>query len=487
MNLADFISDNAARHASKHKILAGERSISFAELDAMIDAVAARLIAHGARAGEPVGLSLQDHPLHLAALFAVLRIGAIVLPMDWRWTPAEQLKIAKKFRPRVVLSEPNRPAAPGVDAVAVDRGWERASEAFKNRVNDAANFPAMLGLSSGTTGEPKAVVTTHAQYHARIVSFTNACGLRSDDVYCSTLPLVFSAGRLFALANLVNGATVALIPTLSAPAEVADAINAMNATTTCLVPSVTRQLLKLSADGRVRFPRLRVLMSIGAPMHDADRTAIRRRLAPNLIDIYASTGGGLASVISAAEMDAHAGSVGRAAQNVEFQVVDESDQPLPTGSIGRVRYRGPGFPLGFYGGVAAGDEDIRDDWFYPGDFAAIDADGYIHLQGRRSEIVIRGGINVFTPEVERALLTHAKITEAAVVGMPSDQAGEDLVAFIVSSSPLEVRDIMQHCRTRLAAYKIPGQFHFVNALPQNAAGKILKNELAKRAAAAPKS
>ncbi len=124
-------------------------------------------------------------------------------------------------------------------------------------------------------------------------------------------------------------------------------------------------------------------------------------------------------------------------------------------------------------------EDLRDGWCYPGDFASLNQEGYVFLQGRRSEIVIRGGINVFTPEIERALLAHPSVIEAAAVGVGSEDSGEDVVAFVRLGAPVSGRDLIAHCRTVLAAYKVPIRIHPIEALPKNSAGKVLKGELAR--------
>jgi acyl-coenzyme A synthetase/AMP-(fatty) acid ligase len=223
------------------------------------------------------------------------------------------------------------------------------------------------------------------------------------------------------------------------------------------------------------------MMSTGAPLPHEERVAIRRRLTPNLVDAYGATAASLATVIHPDEQDRHPGSVGRPILDVDLQIVDADDRPVRQGETGRVRYRTPALPLGFVGSVAAGEEDIRDGWFYPGDYGTLDRDGYLHLKGRRSEIVVRGGVNVFTPEVERVLAAHPAVLEAAVVGVPSAEHGEDLIAFVRCGAPTEPRSLVQHCRAALAAYKIPREFRFVEALPRNSGGKVAKAQLAQGA------
>ncbi len=338
MNLADPISQHALSHAAQPAVVGTHRTFSYRELDGLVNSLVLRLTKLGARPGDAIGICLQDRPLYLAANLAVLRLGGIVLAMDWRWTLAEQTKIIRRFGPRLVLVEPSRPHPAEASIVAVDESWESIEGAIDVEAgNDFSDMPATLALSSGTTGEPKAVVTSHAQGQARLACFIAACGMSREDRYYSVLPLSFSAGRAFAIANLSLGATVVLAGTFASPREIAEGIVRSKATTTCLVPSVSRAILKLHCDPAILFPDLRLMMSIAAPLHQAERVAIRRQLCPNLLDIYATSGGSLATVIGPAEQDRYPGSVGKAARDIELEVVDETDRPLPTGEIGRVR------------------------------------------------------------------------------------------------------------------------------------------------------
>jgi acyl-CoA synthetase (AMP-forming)/AMP-acid ligase II len=479
MNIADRISENARSQPDAPAILVGDRTISYREYDQMVSTIAARLAASGATRGEPVGVCLQETAAHAAAIYGVLRFGGILLPMDWRWTVAEQTRIVQKFKPRVILVEPHRRRTEEVAAIEVDEGWISADVSLPAiEPFDATNMPAILGLSSGTTGEPKAIVTTHAAHRARIDAFIDTFKITSADRHCSIMPFYFSASRMGILANMAAGGSVRTLPSLSSTAEIASAIEEWRATTVYLVPTLSRALLKLAGDRTTpQFPTLRAMVSLGAALYHENRLAIREKLTPNLVEMYASTGGSVATTIWPVDQDRFPDSVGRPIKGAAVQVVDESDQPLPVNQIGRVRYRAPGAPLGFYGSVSPGDEDFRNGWFYPGDFGSINEKGFLFLKGRRSDIVIRGGINIYTPEIERALLAHPAVQEAAVIGVTSEDAGEDLIAFVKCDPAMSERDLVQHCRTQLAAYKIPKRFHLVDLLPKNTSGKILKREL----------
>jgi acyl-coenzyme A synthetase/AMP-(fatty) acid ligase len=161
------------------------------------------------------------------------------------------------------------------------------------------------------------------------------------------------------------------------------------------------------------------------------------------------------------------------------EIVDEDDRPVPTGETGRLRCISTGMAIGLY----PPDPDstaFRNGWHYPGDYAYIDADGYVFLQGRWNDVIIRGGMNIFAPEVERTLLTCAGVREAAVVGMKSEKLGEEPAAFVVTDGTTDERAILRHCRSLMVAYKVPSVIRVIDALPRNSTGKVVKADLIAR-------
>jgi acyl-CoA synthetase (AMP-forming)/AMP-acid ligase II len=172
-------------------------------------------------------------------------------------------------------------------------------------------------------------------------------------------------------------------------------------------------------------------------------------------------------------------SVGRPAFRVDVEVVDENHQRLPAGAVGRLRYRSPASPREYF--IGDGSDAFRDGWFYPGDLACLDEDGYVYLKGRAKDMIIRGGVNIFPGDVEKVLVEHPDVSDAVVVGTPSRELGEDLVAFIVSPRGVTREALTAYCRTRLAPYKVPRRMEFLDELPKNSSGKVLRADLAKLA------
>jgi acyl-CoA synthetase (AMP-forming)/AMP-acid ligase II len=165
---------------------------------------------------------------------------------------------------------------------------------------------------------------------------------------------------------------------------------------------------------------------------------------------------------------------------VEVEIVDEEDRPLERGEVGILRYRGPGVATGYYRDEAASAETFRHGWFYPGDLATLDAQGFVTLKGRRKDMIIRAGINIYPPEVEAMLLAHPDVLDAAVVGRPSREFGEEVTAFVRLRRPVPDSELLAWCAARLAPYKRPREILAVDELPRNSAGKVLKAALASR-------
>ena len=488
MNVCDEIARHAARRPETAALIDGGRVISYRELDLAVRRTASHLLALGVRAGDRVGLCLKDNAEHFVALLAVARMGAVILPLDWRAKPDELRRLERKFAPRLVLVEDG--AARSTEAFAatpteaLDDAWRAAVAAAPAPAPDDAAFADdgaadfVIALSSGTTGEPRGAIVTHDEYIARIARYVRNYGATLGVTAVSVTPLAFSAGRNKVFYLLFGGGTIVLYPTLFAPEEFVEQVARHRAGYAFVVPTVLRWLLKLPDTGAPLLPSLKVLSTGGAFISAAEKREVLRRISPNLHISYSSSATGQISLLRPAEMATHAESVGRANHLVDVEIVDGDGQKLPPGEVGRLRCRGSGIGARFYGEEP--DGDARDGWIYTGELAMLDGDGYIFLKGRTSEIIIRDGINIYPEEIEQLLRAQAGVAEAAVVGKHSEAHGEEAVAFVVADGPLDPHDLLAACRRRLMSYKVPSEIVVVDSLPKTTAGKIRKKELAAR-------
>lgn len=343
-----------------------------------------------------------------------------------------------------------------------------------------SNLPVTLSLSSGTTGRPTGSLVSHAELYERWIAQWVGIGFNGMDRFLLTTPLYFGAGRSFAMSFLAAGGTVIFAPPpISAQAVIA-AANAHAITAMFLVPTQLRGLLDAWQGVAVALPTVRRLVTSGAAIAAHERRRIIDRLTPGLFDYYATSEGAGISILVPDEQLLHPDTVGRPAFRVEIEIVDEQARPAPPGTVGRLRYRGPGVSrriLDADGGL----ETSRDAWYYPGDLALILPSGHIQLAGRAKDLIIRGGINIYPAEIEAVLSTHPAVAELSVFGIADAHLGEIVAAALAlrpgaTLTPDEVQDF---ARAQLAPYKVPAKIVFVASLPRNSSGKVIRAELPK--------
>lgn len=451
------------------------RALSYGDFDRLSVGIAHRLRQGGLRRGDVCALMIHDDGLHLAALFAVWRLGAILLPLDWRAASGETATIIGKFKPRLVVARSGQRMPAGVAVLPlVPPLSEVPGELPVEPVTDEV---ALYALSSGTTGEPKAVVISHRQHYARIASFIISCPILRDDRYLSTAPLAYSWGRNLALSHLCLGATLILHPPLSGPEQVAAAVEAQGASAAAAVPKLSRALLGLPVATAPLLGRLRRYYSATAPLFGEERREFRERITPNLTEIYGATETGGLCILRPEDQTLAPLSVGRPAIGVEIEIVDPEDRPLPAGETGRIRCRGPNLASGYLHGSDEDNARFVDGWYYTGDLGRVDASGFVHLEGRSAEIIKRGGITIHAAEIERVLAEHPAVSEAAVIGLKSANLDEVIAAFVVLRYRVDHYELEEHCVALLASHKRPRRITILPALPRNAAGKVLKSAL----------
>jgi acyl-CoA synthetase (AMP-forming)/AMP-acid ligase II len=479
MNLAQALALHMRARPGHPALVAGDDVVRYRELYPLVTRIAAALRARGVAQGDLVALALKDTIAHVTMFYALARLGAIILPVDWRWTAEEQSRISSHFRARLVIVEPGAEIH-GAPCLATDAAWSAEVDRADGDIAfpEGGELPLLVSLSSGTTGVPKGPLLTHHQFFRRFMTHWINLNLNAGDRYVSATPLYFGGGRTFTMSVLFSGGTVVLFAPPYRPEELAAEVARRNATSVFLVPTLLRRLLDLSEEEAAPLRRLRLLLSSGSALHPDERRRIRATLCANFCEYYASTEGGGVSLLTPDDQEIHGDSVGRPVFGVEVEIVDDDHRPLPVGEAGRLRYRGPAVATGFHGESESDPETFRDGWFYPGDLASVNADGYVFLRGRKKDMIIRGGVNIYPTDIEAALLSHPSVAEAAVVGLPDAEFGEQVAAFVVTRAAISDDELIRWCREKLAAYKAPKTIFQMLELPRNSSGKILKQQLA---------
>ena len=480
MNYTDAIAAHAAQTPNVPAIIEGERILSFGELEHLIRKTASYLRSLGLSEGDHVGIALKDSAPHLVNLFSIARIGAIAVPVDWRAQPGEKLRLAKALDLSLVLTEPND-VDWATDHICVDDTWDRAvaTTVIDRSFPHAGGMPCVINVTSGTTGPPRGVIVTHDQIVARFLNWWLNLGFGRGERFLSASPLCFAAGRERCIAQIIGGNTVILYPPLFTADEFVAAVEKFRATVVFLVPTVFRWLLQLPDQERGKLADLKYLITGGAAMYGKEKRDVLQQLCPNFYQSYGASGYSIICCLRPSEIADHGNSVGRPSFGTEVEIVDEYHAAVPAGESGRLRCRGAGMALGFYGSAAdaGGHEAFHDGWYYPGELARIDEEGFVYLLGRIASVVVRGGINIYPEEIEHILLLHPAVLEAAVVPMPSTQYGEEICAFIVLRDQHEMSGLTSHCRRHLSPHKVPARFESVEALPKTTSGKVRKSEL----------
>ncbi len=478
MNIGGLIADHAASQPDKTAIESREGTITYAAFDSTVTAIAAYLVGRGIVAGDLVGVRMGDTPLHLAALVAVIRLGAIILPIDWRAAAPEVEKALSLFQPRLLISDRLDGGVADVPVVLAAEAEQTAGG--RAPIAELANAPMALSLTSGTTGHPKVFRLTHEASHARVMQFRDSGLILPGDRVLGPVPLAYSAGREMALGLLLQGATFLMLPPMSAAVELVKAANERNASVVLVSPNTTRALLAIAGAGREKLiPRLRLYINATAKADPEERQRVRERVAPAVADMYGTTGAGLISIVRDEPDGSSRTSVGRPGPGITVEIADENLQPAATGTIGRIRVQGPGVVTDSADDEPLADEGAYRGWYYPGDIGSIDAEGYLHLHDRAADLIKHGGVMIYAQEVEQALRAHPAVLDVAAVGVPSAIAGQDVAAFVVARTALDPHELRAFARERLAGNKVPAYFRLVPELPRNANGKVLKAELVK--------
>jgi acyl-CoA synthetase (AMP-forming)/AMP-acid ligase II len=446
--------------------------------------------------GDRVAIAMTNRPEFLEALFAIWHAGLIAVPMNAKLHSDEFAYIIGHTEAALVLASPDRAddvARHGRTIVTGSSEWRRLCQGEGiDVVERSPDDLAWLFYTSGTTGRPKGAMLTHGIMMAQTLAyFAEIEPVRAGDCILHAAPMSHGSGCYGLPFVAMGGDTI--IPESGGfdPDEIATLIARHRNISFFAAPTMVSRLINdtgfVSADHR----GLRTIIYGGAPMHFETLSRAMDLLGPKLAQIYGQ--GEAPMTITALSKDVHSdrsrprwreimSSVGLPRMNVEVRVADDEDRELPDGEVGEVLVRGEVVMQGYWRDPAASAETLRGGWLHTGDMGAFDAEGFLTLKDRSKDLIISGGSNIYPREVEEVLLRHPSVLEVSVIGLPHPDWGEEVVACVVvrPEQTVSANELDALCLSAIARFKRPRDYMFLDALPKNNYGKILKTELRRR-------
>lgn len=506
MNLAEWVARNGRRLATAPALADGDRvHADWHTFAAHSAALAGGLREHHRLTpGDRVAIVMTNSPEYLEALFAIWHAGLVAVPVNARLHRDEIAYIVHNSGAAVVITDadhaddvvPLEESLDTVRAVIVAPGerWARLLGAAPvDIVAGRPTDPAWLFYTSGTTGRPKGATLTQRNLLTMSLSyFADIDPVSPLDAVLHAAPISHGSG-LYGLPHIARGA-VSVIPHSRGvdAAEIASLIATWHGTSFFAAPTMVKRLASDPAVADADLRNLKAIIYGGAPMYLADLDEALAVFGPRLAQIYGQ--GETPMTITALSKADHADrehprwrermqSVGTPRTDVEVLVVDDDDQPLPTGEIGEIVVRGDVVMPGYWQQPEASAETLRGGWLHTGDVGSFDDEGYLTLRDRSKDLIISGGMNIYPREVEEAILRHPGVRAVAVVGRPDAEWGEAVVAFVVGDDGAATPtsdELDRTCLDSIARYKRPKDYVFVDSLPTNNYGKVLKRELRER-------
>ncbi|WHY58432.1 long-chain-fatty-acid--CoA ligase [Peribacillus simplex] len=494
-NLNENLKRSASNFPESIAYIFRDKSATYQELNQKVDRLAAGLFVQGIRKGDGVALILGNSPEFLIAFYGILRLGAFVVPINPLYTQGEINYFLDNSQAKAVIAhvsvEPklsevkkqleNLKLVIYTEANDQESTWEHLMETsinvYESPYIDEEDLAVIL-YTSGTTGKPKGAMLTHRNLGSNADSISKLLELDVNDRIVAVLPMFHVFCMTVCLnAPIACGATVLIQPKFS-PHDVVSTIREKKATVFAGVPTMYSFINQLPEAIAEDCQSIRMCISGGASIPAELLHKFENKFNVSILEGYGLSETAPLVAINPLKGTRKPGSIGLNIPAVQSKVVDEFGKELPRGEVGELVVQGPNVMKGYLGMPEATSAAFNDGWFYTGDLATMDEEGYIYIVDRKKDIIIVGGYNVYPREVEEVLYQHPAVVEAAVIGVPDREYGESVKAFVaVEDEQITMNDIIQFCQDKLVKYKLPKRVEFFKELPKNSTGKILRREL----------
>ncbi|MHB1419209.1 MAG: long-chain-fatty-acid--CoA ligase [Bacillota bacterium] len=505
MKIGDWMRFSAHQYPEKTAVIFGDNRLTYREFNSRINQLAQAMMAAGVTKGDRVAILATDCPQYLEINLAAAKIGAIYVPLNFRWKEKEieygvnnadavAFFVGEEYVPLVetirtslatvrvfVALDNNCPSMYGYDSfLAQGKDLEPEVEIDEH---DVAN----IQYTSGTTGFPKGAMLTHRNVIIRSLNGIAEMGMTPHWIEYSGSPMFHVAGFYIHLPILMRGGTVVLQKQFNVD-KFAELIEKEKISYAFLVPAMINFLVNLEGVEAHDFSSLKNIFYGGSPISvEALKKAKKLLKNCSFWQAFGQTEDSPQTLLRPEEHLTEGTekemrrllSVGKAVFGHWLRIVDELDEDVPTGEVGEILCQSDQTMKGYWRNPTATKETLRGGWLHTGDMGKFDEDGYLYIVDRKHDMIIRGGENIYPAEIEQILYTHPKVLEVAVIGVPHETMGEEVQAVIVLKEGMEVsqEEIIEFCRGRMAGYKRPRLVDFVDTLPRNPSGKVLKRTL----------
>ena len=502
MNVGALLTANSVRFSQKYALIEGEKRVTYCELNRRVNRLANKLFSLNLKKGDTASIHLKNSVEFVEIYFALSKLGVVIVPINWRLKGKELVHIVTHSDSRFLFFddttlanvEPLREDLEGVKKIFVGQAPSDWYGLYRELIDETDREPPVTVLeddnhsicyTSGTTGLPKGVVLTNLNIitgHYYVTS--SEFGVTHDDVFLATTPLTQRIGWGKLINSISMGCTLVLMRAFHAE-EAMKIVEKEKVTILSIVPTIGRLLLELPSLASYNTQSVRMFFVTGEAFPVELKTRLIEKF-PNvkIVSYFASTEAAIVSGMLHEDILTRPASVGRLLPGVEVRILDDQGEEVPPGEPGEIATRcgKPGmFSImkEYYKQPEQTKETFIDGWLKTGDMGRFDEQGYLYIVDRKKDMIISGGFNIYSREVEAILEGYEKISEAAVIGVPDERFGEAVKAFVVlkRGSLATEQEIIDYCKVNLASYKKPSFVEFINALPRNASGKVMKYTL----------
>ncbi len=498
MHLFGFLDDTAQHYPDKTAVICDRARITYKRLHERVSLLTGALHASGVTKGTKTGVLCYNSIEYIEIIFALMKLGAVCVPLNYRLTANEitaliehsgitalfydgALQAQVPFGSRDITTYITIGNQQTQGAVSYDSLFTGSKPDVPD-IQVVEDDEAFILYTAGTTGSPKGVVLTHGNCIANTQNYTDAYGMVPADIELAPTPLFHTStlGRIFSY--VANAATFILCSKFD-PGQCLDIIQNEKVTSITQAPTMYHMLF-VAAKNKSRDTGSVRRVVTGASLMSPQAKKQLKELFPQaaFFDLYGLTEAAPGvSILKPADFFSKPESVGMPMRNVEIMILKDQSEPARTGQIGEILCRGPNIMKGYYRNEQATARVLRNGWLHTGDMGTLDDEGFLYIVGRKKDIIISGGTNVYPVEIETALMQHPAVDDATVFGVADETWGEKIVAAVVvkPDRSCTAKTLFDFCRQQLAGFKCPRDFLFVNALPRNAAQKVLKSELQK--------